>query len=132
MNSMYQENQKIREQHTKDVALVLQEMKVARIDAERGLVVTRINDALIKIIFLTRKGLLSHQEINDTDSTMSQEIKSITPLETKSITPPSRLNSSEIIYHGCRTMLQLCSPVDELIHPTLSKQHSSNFVKTLC
>ena len=124
MNSMYQENQKIREQHTKDVALVLQEMKVARIDAERGLVVTRINDALIKIIFLTRKGLLSHQEINETDSTMSQEIKSITPLETKSIAPSSRLNSSEIIYHGCRTMLQLCSPVDELIHPTLSKQHS--------
>ena len=124
MNSMYQENQKIREQHTKDVALVLQEMKVARIDAERGLEVTRINDALIKIIFLMKKGLLSHQELNETNSTMSQQIKSITtPLETKPSTSPSRLNSSEVIYHGCRTMLQLCSPVDELTHPTLSNHH---------
>ena len=124
MNSMYQENQKIREQHTKDVALVLQEMKVARIDAERGLEVTRIKDALIKIIFLMKKGLLSHQELNETNSTMSQQIKSITtPLETKPSTSPSRLNSSEVIYHGCRTMLQLCSPVDELTHPTLSNHH---------
>ena len=71
-----------------------------------------------------KKGLLSHQELNETNSTMSQQIKSITtPLETKPSTSPSRLNSSEIIYHGCRTMLQLCSPVDELTHPTLSNHH---------